>query len=85
MGLANWLKSLVLPAKYLYGEILRKNGNFGELVDWVCYRFVTARGVARGEGYGLEFCGGTCAQKCDRENDGGGARCYLSVSTTLNV
>ena len=63
MGLANWLKSLVLPGKYPYGVILRKNGSLGEfghqrfiaflVVDCVCYMFVTVRGVEHGEDYEL--------------------------------
>ena len=68
MGLANWLKSPVLAAKYPCGVFLRKNGSLGELghqgfitllvVACICYRVVVVRGVAHGEDYGLEFCGG---------------------------
>ena len=67
MGLANWLKSPVLVSVFL-----QKNGNLGELghqefiaflvVDWVYYRFVTVRGAAHGEVYGLEFCGRLCLE-----------------------
>ena len=68
MDLANWLKSLVLAAKYPCGVLLRKNGSLGELrhqefiaflvVDSVCYNSVSVKGD--GEDNGLEFCGGTC-------------------------
>ena len=52
--------------------VLTENDSLGELrhqgftvflvVDWVCYSFVTARGVAHGKYYFLEFCGGTCSE-----------------------
>ena len=74
MGLANWLKSLVLTAKSPFGVFLWKNGSFSELgypgfivflvEDWVFYRFVTLRGDAFGKDYGFEFCGRQ-ALKCD--------------------
>lgn len=46
---------------------LRKNGSLGEfyslsVVDWASYRFLTLKGVAYGENYELEFCGGTCLE-----------------------
>ena len=69
MGLPNWLKPLVLVAKYHCGIFLWKNGNLGKLkhqgliafpvVDWVCYSFVSVNGVTHGEEYKLEFCGVT--------------------------
>ena len=72
MGLANWLQFLVLAVKYPRGVFLRKNGSLRELrhqafraflmTDWVCCRFLTVRGVAHGEDYGLEFYGGTCSE-----------------------
>lgn len=72
MGLANWSKSHVLAANYPCGVLLPKKWKltWSEeqrfvvflLVDWVCYSFVTVRGVAHGEYYGLEFCGATCSE-----------------------
>ena len=72
MGLTNWLKPLVLIARYSYGVPLQKNGSLGELmhqvfmallvVVWFRYRFVIERGVAHGKDYGVEFCGRTCSK-----------------------
>ena len=49
---------------------LQKNDSLSELghqrfiaflvAHWVCYRIVTVRGFAYGEGHRLEFCGGMC-------------------------
>ena len=60
VGLSNWLKSLVLTAKYPYGVSLQENGSLDEFIDFlvadcVCYSFVTVRGVVYGEDYGLEL------------------------------
>ena len=54
MSLANWLKCPLLAGK-CFGMFLRKNGSLDELgdqgfiaflvVDWLCYRFVTERGL----------------------------------------
>ena len=72
MGLVNWLKLAVLAAKCPFGVFLRKNDSLSELghrgivvflvVEWLCYSFVTLRGVAFEEDYGFEFCGGTCSE-----------------------
>ena len=77
MGLANWLKTLVLAVKYSCGVFLRKNDSLGEfrnqkfiaflMVDWICYSFVTVKDVVDGEDYGLEFCGGTCLEVWQRK------------------
>ena len=44
---------------------MEKNGSLGEfysllVVDWVCYRFVTVKGVAYGGIYRLGLCGRPC-------------------------
>ena len=77
MGLANWLKPLVLAAKYSCGMFLIKNECLGELrnqkfiaflmVDWICYSLVTVKDVVHREDYGLEFCGGTCLEVWQRK------------------
>ena len=66
-GLANWLKSVVLAAKYPCGMFLQKNNSLGELrhqrfiafllVGWVCYSFMPVRGVVHGEDHGFELNG----------------------------
>ena len=101
MGFANSLKSIVLAAKYPCDVLSQKSNSSGELrhqgfiaflvVDWFCYSLVTLRGVAHGEDYGLEFCGGTCSEVWQGKQwpwfqikpiD----RCYIdSLSTVLNV
>ena len=82
IGLANWLKSLVLVAKYPYGVFLQTNASLGELrhqgfiaflvVNWVCYSSVTDEGCCAWTA-GLNSLG-KHVPKCDRENRGGGVR-----------
>ena len=50
---------LAFAARYCCSVFLRKNGRLGEfyrllMADWVCYRFLTVKGVAYGEDYELE-------------------------------
>ena len=57
---------------YSCGMFLRKCGSLGELRHWgfsaflvvylTCYIFVTVKEVTFGEGYVLEFCGGTYSE-----------------------
>ena len=66
-NLKNWLSSLVFVAKYCRSEFLWKNGSLGDfysllVVDWVCYRFVTVKGIAYGAVYSLGFCGRPCSE-----------------------
>ena len=100
MDIANWLVSRALAAKYPRVVFLQKNDSLGELrhqafiaflvIDCVCYRFVTVKGVAHGESCGLELYGRTCSEvwqgkrwrQCQMKPID---RCYLSVSVILNV
>ena len=68
MGLAYWLKSIILAVKYPCGVFLWKHGSQKFisflLVGWVRYNYslATVIGVAHGEDHGLESFGGTCLQ-----------------------
>ena len=66
---------------------LQKNGSLGELrhqrfvvflVDSVCYSFMTIKGVAHGEEYGLNSVQKR-AWKCDWENNRSGLRSNQSM------
>ena len=58
MGLANWLQSIVFAAKYCCNTFLEKNSSLGTfysllVIDLVCYKFMTARGLHMEERMGL--------------------------------
>ena len=91
MGSANWLKSLVLAAKYPCGVFLWKNGSLGELrhqgfiaflmVDWVCYSFVIVKELRMGKTMGLNSVEER-VRKCDRENNDGNVRSNQSIDVS---
>ena len=63
MGLANWLLPLVFATRYCCAVFFQKSGSLSKfhsllMADWVCYSYVTVKGVAYGGDYGLEFWGG---------------------------
>ena len=99
LDLSNWLKFLVLSAKYFRGVLFPKINNLVDLgyrgfivflvVDWVCCRFLIVKRIVFGENWSLHSVGWR-PWKCVREKRGRQwckikaiDRCYLGFIVKL--